>query len=74
MQKNVPNVLTFARLVAVPVLVAAWFSPSPRAPLACALLFVGASLTDWLDGYIARRFEIVTAFGAFLDPVADKVM
>lgn len=71
---NVPNVLTFGRLVAVPVLVAVWFSPLEAAALWCAILFVAASFTDWLDGYIARKFEIVTTFGAFLDPVADKIM
>ncbi|KAI8469819.1 MAG: phosphatidylglycerophosphate synthase [Monoraphidium minutum] len=71
---NVPNVLTFARLVAVPVVVAIWFAPVAAAALWCACLFVAASFTDWLDGYIARKFEIVTAFGAFLDPVADKIM
>jgi hypothetical protein len=53
--QNVPNVLTFARLVAVPVLVALWFAPLPTGPLWCAALFVGASFTDWLDGYIARQ-------------------
>lgn len=50
-----PNVLTFLRLVAVPILVSLWFSPLKSGPFACALLFVGASFTDWLDGYIARR-------------------
>ncbi|KAF8068386.1 PGPS1 [Scenedesmus sp. PABB004] len=69
-----PNLLTFLRLVLVPVVGVAWFSPAPRAPLLAAALFVVASLTDWLDGYIARKFEIVTTFGAFLDPVADKIM
>jgi hypothetical protein len=72
--QNVPNVLTFLRVAAVPALAALWFAPVRCAAAACAVLFVAASFTDWLDGYIARRYEIVTAFGAFLDPVADKIM
>lgn len=71
---TLPNVLTFARLVFVPVVGLLWYSPDPAHPLAAALLFVAASLTDWLDGYLARRLELTSAFGAFLDPVADKVM
>jgi CDP-diacylglycerol--glycerol-3-phosphate 3-phosphatidyltransferase len=71
---TLPNVLTFARLVFVPVVGLLWYSPNPNHPLAAALLFVAASLTDWLDGYLARRLELTSAFGAFLDPVADKVM
>jgi len=71
---NLPNVLTLSRLVFVPVIGLLWYSEHPSHPLACALLFVAASLTDWLDGYLARRLELTSAFGAFLDPVADKVM
>lgn len=71
---TVPNALTFLRLVLVPVLMVVWYTGSPQAPLLAAALFVVASLTDWLDGWIARQFEIATTFGAFLDPVADKVM
>eukprot|EP00775_Hariotina_reticulata_P008210 gene8210-8401_t len=71
---NVPNLLTFLRLVLVPVVMLLWYASSPAAPLLAAVLFVTASVTDWLDGYIARKWEIVTAFGAFLDPVADKIM
>lgn len=71
---TLPNVLTFARLVFVPIVGLLWYSPHPSHPLAAALLFVAASLTDWLDGYLARRLELTSAFGAFLDPVADKVM
>eukprot|EP00879_Flechtneria_rotunda_P009992 GHRR01010448.1.p1 GENE.GHRR01010448.1~~GHRR01010448.1.p1 ORF type:complete len:267 (+),score=72.02 GHRR01010448.1:882-1682(+) len=71
---TVPNLLTFLRLVIVPVVMLLWYARHPLAPLAAAVLFVTASITDWLDGYIARKFEIVTTFGAFLDPVADKIM
>ncbi len=51
---TLPTVLTLARVAAVPALVAAWYSPAPWAPAACTALFVGASLTDYLDGYLAR--------------------
>eukprot|EP00878_Enallax_costatus_P010088 GHUV01010529.1.p1 GENE.GHUV01010529.1~~GHUV01010529.1.p1 ORF type:complete len:273 (+),score=48.12 GHUV01010529.1:275-1093(+) len=72
---TVPNILTFLRLILVPVVMVLWYLNSyPLAPFLTAVVFVTASLTDWMDGYIARRFEIATTFGAFLDPVADKVM
>jgi CDP-alcohol phosphatidyltransferase len=121
---SVPNLLTYLRLLLVPVVAWGGLSTHPHAPLLTAVLFVVASLTDWLDGYLARRvsahggtavtrrtfllvcgtskqtcnqvsrvpacprcpaappkcpplppqWEIATAFGAFLDPVADKVM
>ncbi|WIA10626.1 hypothetical protein OEZ86_000740 [Tetradesmus obliquus] len=71
---TVPNLLTFLRLVLVPVVMALWYAQHELAQLLVAVLFVTASVTDWLDGYIARKFEIATAFGAFLDPVADKIM
>ncbi|CAL5228181.1 g11263 [Coccomyxa viridis] len=69
-----PNVLTFARLLMVPVLVALWFLPHRLAPLASALTFIFAAITDWADGYLARRMKVTTVLGAFLDPVADKIM
>jgi CDP-diacylglycerol---glycerol-3-phosphate 3-phosphatidyltransferase len=52
---TIPNVLTFARLIMVPVLVGLWYSPQEGAKLAAAYVFLGASITDWLDGYLARR-------------------
>ena len=71
---TLPNVLTFFRLALVPVLGALWFVDAPWAPPTVAAVFIGAALTDWADGYLARRLAITSAFGAFLDPVADKVM
>lgn len=69
-----PNVLTFLRIIFVPVLMVLWFSDAHYAPVSCALLFILQSITDWLDGYLARKLKITSAFGAFLDPVADKLM
>lgn len=57
---NVPNALTFLRLVLVPVLMVVWYIGSPTAPLLAAVLFVVASLTDWLDGWIARQVRVQT--------------
>ena len=66
--------LTAARILLVPVLVAAFHLPFTWAPMACAAIFALAALTDWADGFLARRLSQVSTFGAFLDPVADKLM
>lgn len=71
---NVPNTLTAARILLVPVLVAAFHLPFTWAPTACATIFALAAATDWADGFLARRLSQVSTFGAFLDPVADKLM
>src|SRR5690554_2310775 len=71
---NIPNLLTLARIAFIPLLVVLFYLPfSWSMPLAAAL-FALASITDWLDGYLARRWNQSTPFGAFLDPVADKLM
>jgi len=69
-----PNVLTLLRLALVPVFFALWFAPGHKASGAAAGVFILAAVTDWADGYLARRLALTSAFGAFLDPVADKVM
>jgi CDP-diacylglycerol--glycerol-3-phosphate 3-phosphatidyltransferase len=74
MKLNLPTLLTLLRIALIPVLVGAFFLPIPNANLLCTALFGLAALTDWLDGYLARRLELTSAFGAFLDPVADKLM
>ncbi|KQN56358.1 MULTISPECIES: CDP-diacylglycerol--glycerol-3-phosphate 3-phosphatidyltransferase [Rahnella] len=74
MQFNIPTCLTLFRVALIPFFVLAFYLPYPWAPMACALIFVFAAMTDWLDGYLARRLKQTTRFGAFLDPVADKVM
>ena len=71
---NVPNTLTVVRIVLVPVLVIVFYLPFSWAPMACAAIFALAAVTDWADGFLARRLSQVSTFGAFLDPVADKLM
>ena len=74
MQFNLPTYLTLMRIVLIPVLVALFYLPWHLAHLACAAVFGIAAITDWLDGYLARKMSQTTLFGAFLDPVADKLM
>lgn len=71
---SLPNVLTLLRIVIIPVLVVLYYLPTSWAHIAAALLFSLACATDWLDGYLARYLQQTTALGAFLDPVADKLM
>ncbi|MBZ9560297.1 MULTISPECIES: CDP-diacylglycerol--glycerol-3-phosphate 3-phosphatidyltransferase [Modicisalibacter] len=71
---NIPNILTMARIVFIPLLVILFYLPYAWSFLVTAALFALAAVTDWLDGYLARRWDQSTPFGAFLDPVADKVM
>jgi len=74
MQLNLPTWLTLLRIALIPVFVGVFFLPFRGANLLCTALFGLAALTDWLDGYLARRLGQTSAFGAFLDPVADKLM
>jgi len=71
---NVPTALTLGRVAAIPVLVATYYSGTTWASAASTGIFVLAAVTDWLDGYLARRLNQSSSFGAFLDPVADKLM
>ena len=71
---NLPNLLTLFRIILIPVLVVMYFWPSPYRELIIAGIFIVAAITDWLDGYLARRMNAISAFGAFLDPVADKLI
>ncbi len=71
---NVPNTLTLLRIGLIPVLVVVFYLPYRWAPLAAGGVFIVAALTDLLDGWLARRLQQISAFGAFLDPVADKLM
>jgi len=74
MKMTVPTMLTLLRIVLIPVLVVVFYLPYTWTNFATALVFGVASVTDWLDGWIARRYHQYSAFGAFLDPVADKLM
>lgn len=71
---NIPNLLTLLRILLIPVFVVLFYLPVPWARLACALVFGAAALTDWLDGWLARRWGQTSPLGSFLDPVADKLM
>lgn len=71
---NWPNLLTTARILMVPLLVVFFYLPVSWSHFAAAFIFAMASLTDWLDGYLARYLKQSTKLGAFLDPVADKLM
>jgi len=74
MKLTVPTLLTLLRIALIPVLAVVFYLPYGWTNFATAAVFVAASLTDWLDGWIARRYEQYSDFGAFLDPVADKLM
>ena len=71
---NLPNILTLIRVLAIPVLVLVFYLPFQWSDVCAALLFLAAGLTDWLDGYLARKLNQTSPFGAFLDPVADKLI
>ncbi|MQY50863.1 CDP-diacylglycerol--glycerol-3-phosphate 3-phosphatidyltransferase [Rhodocyclus tenuis] len=77
---NLPIFLTWLRIVLIPAMIGVYYAPESWVPglltrdSLATLIFVAAAATDWLDGYLARRLEQTSAFGAFLDPVADKLM
>lgn len=71
---NIPNLLTTLRVGLIPFFVLLFYFPASWSYLAASAVFSVAAITDWLDGYLARRLGQSTPFGAFLDPVADKVM
>jgi CDP-diacylglycerol--glycerol-3-phosphate 3-phosphatidyltransferase len=74
MQMTFPMILTLLRIALIPVLVLFFYLPYAWASLAAAAVFILAAITDWLDGYLARRMGLMSKLGAFLDPVADKLM
>ena len=73
---NIPTLLTWARIVLIPVVVGVYYLPIPMAEMnfIATTAFVIAAVTDWFDGWLARKLGQTSAFGAFLDPVADKLM
>jgi cardiolipin synthase len=79
MPLNIPILLTWLRVALIPLVVGVFYLPdnwlTPQAKgLASTVIFIVAAITDWIDGYLARRWNETSAFGAFLDPVADKLM
>ena len=79
MPLNLPILLTWARVALIPLVVGVYYLPEsvfalPTKNLLATVVFVAAAITDWLDGWLARRWNQTSAFGAFLDPVADKLM
>jgi CDP-diacylglycerol---glycerol-3-phosphate 3-phosphatidyltransferase len=74
MRINLPTWLTLFRVLLLPVMVVVFYLPFRWSNLGAAAIFVIAGFTDWLDGFLARRMNLTSAFGAFLDPVADKLM
>lgn len=76
MPLNIPNLLTWARILLIPLVVGIYYFPIPvaEANLIATAAFIVAAVTDWFDGWLARKLGQSSAFGAFLDPVADKLM
>lgn len=76
MPLNIPNLLTWARIVLIPLVIGVFYLPLPvhEQNLFATIAFVVAAVTDWFDGWLARKLGQTSAFGAFLDPVADKLM
>jgi len=76
---NVPNLVTLSRIVLIPILIGVYYTPEgwltrETQNITATSVFIFAGITDWLDGYLARRLNQMSAFGAFLDPVADKLI
>ncbi len=76
---NFPIFLTWLRIAAIPLLVVIYYVPAdimtlPQKNLLATILFISAAVTDWFDGYLARKWSQTSSFGAFLDPVADKLI
>jgi CDP-diacylglycerol--glycerol-3-phosphate 3-phosphatidyltransferase/cardiolipin synthase len=76
---NLPNLITWARILMIPLIVGVYYVPGEwlsywEKNTAATAIFVFAAVTDWLDGWLARRLNMMSAFGAFLDPVADKLI
>jgi len=71
---NLPTNITLLRIALIPLFTVVFYLPWEFSNLACTGIFIIAGITDWLDGYLARKMNMETPFGAFLDPVADKLM
>ncbi|HJM09357.1 MAG TPA: CDP-diacylglycerol--glycerol-3-phosphate 3-phosphatidyltransferase [Gammaproteobacteria bacterium] len=74
LKSNIANILTLIRIACIPLMVFVFFSNMENARPLSAIIFIVAALTDWLDGWVAREFDQSSKLGAFLDPVADKLI
>ncbi len=71
--QHIPNALTFLRIALLPIIIGLFFIPESWAAWSARALYIFASITDWLDGYLARKWSVISAVGTFLDPIADKI-
>ena len=71
--KNLPNILTFLRIAILPVIIGLFYVPESWAAWSALALYIFASITDYLDGYLARKWNVISPIGTFLDPIADKI-
>lgn len=71
---TIPNWITFSRLLGIPFLLYGLYNPTPQAKWICLAIFLIAALTDWLDGYLARKLNQISELGKFLDPLVDKLL
>ena len=71
---NIPNMLTLLRIIMIPIFYIVFFSDITNSSLFAVLIFIIASLTDWFDGFLARKWKVVTNFGKIMDPLADKLL
>ena len=71
---NIPNILSLLRIIMIPIFYVGFFSDITNCSLFAALIFIVASLTDWFDGFLARKWSLVTNFGKIMDPLADKLL
>ncbi len=74
MKRHLPNILTLSRILVIPLLAASFYLPAPTSYWVATSLFLYASVTDFFDGYLARRWKVESALGRFLDPIADKLL
>ena len=71
--QNLPNILTFGRIAILPVIIGLFFIPETWAAWTALFFYIAASITDYFDGYLARKWNVISAIGTFLDPIADKI-
>ena len=72
--KHIPNLLTLIRIILVPFFIYCLFTVQDNFKLYALVIFIFASITDWLDGYLARKYNFTTKLGIYFDPLADKIL